>query len=102
MSVQWDVSYDLDGEEIRYNFILAKDIALTDVVYKEDNLFLPEASFATLSPGVYYMRVQATNASGYTQDCFDYISLESGGKAYGIKAFVVNADGSITEYVNEE
>ena len=48
------------------------------------------------------MRVQATNASGYTQDCFDYISLESGGKAYGIKAFVVNADGSITEYVNEE
>lgn len=102
MSVQWDVSYDLDGEEIRYNFILAKDISLTDVVYKEDNLFLPEASFATLSPGVYYMRVQATNASGYTQDCFDYISLESGGKAYGIKAFVVNADGSITEYVNEE
>ena len=75
MSVQWDVSYDLDGEEIRYNFILAKDISLTDVVYKEDNLFLPEASFATLSPGVYYMRVQATNASGYTQDCFDYISL---------------------------
>ena len=101
ISVQWDVSYDLDGEDIRYTFILARDYNFTDVIYREDNMYLPEATFDALDPGIYFIRVQSTNESGYTQECFDYYSTESDGKAYGAKAFIVNADGSIEDYTEE-
>lgn len=35
-------------------------------------------------------------------ECFDYVSMDSGGKAYGVKAIIVNADGTISEYENVE
>lgn len=45
--------------------------------------------------------MRATNASGYTQDAFDYYVMETG-KAYGMKSFFVEADGSVTEDLYEE
>ena len=102
ISVQWDVSYDLDGENIIYSYVLARDYRLTDVIAQGEGLFLPEATFDPLPPGTYYLRVQAKNESGYVQDCFDYYSTESEGKAYGVKVFVVNEDGSIEDYLAEE
>ena len=47
-------------------------------------------------PGQYFVRVHATNASGYTQDAFDYYSAE-GGKRYGMRCFYVTRDGRIVE-----
>lgn len=102
ISVQWDVSYDTRGEEITYKFILAKDYQMKDVIWKKENLFLPEVTFDALSPGTYYIRVQSENESGYVQECFDYYPTDSDGKAYGVKAFVVNKDGSISDYQAEE
>ena len=56
-----------------------------------------------LPPGQYYLRVQAINESGYVQECYDYYSRDDGkGKAYGTKAFVVNADGSIENVSNAD
>lgn len=100
ISVQWDVSYDLDQEEILYTFILARDYGLTDVVYQGNELYLPQVEFDSLPPGIYYMKVQATNESGYTQDCFDKVSAPSG-RLYGIKAFIVHEDGTIEDYEEE-
>lgn len=100
--MQWDVSYDTRGEEITYKFILAKDYQMKDVIWKKENLFLPEVTFDALSPGTYYIRVQSENESGYVQECFDYYPTDSDGKAYGVKAFVVNKDGSISDYQAEE
>ena len=45
--------------------------------------------------------MRATNASGYTQDAFDYYVMETG-KAYGMKSFFVETDGSVTEDLYEE
>lgn len=102
ISVQWDVSYDTDGENIIYSFILARDYRMTDVILQEDGLFLPEITFGTLPAGTYYIRVQSQNESGYVQECFDYYSTESDGKVYGVRTFTVNQDGSIENYLMEE
>ena len=69
---------------------------------QEEGLRLPEMTFDLLPPGQYFIRVRAKNASGYEQDCYDYYSMDSGGKAYGAKCFYVNEDGTITEHENTE
>lgn len=103
INVLWDAAYDMDGEDITYRVILARDCDYTDIIYQEDNLRLPEATFDMLPPGQYYLRVQAINESGYVQECYDYFSRDDGkGKAYGTKAFVVNADGSIKNVSNAD
>lgn len=102
IQVQWDAAYDMDGEEITYSFLVARDYEFTDILYQEEDLVLPEASFDRLAPGQYYIRVRARNASGYVQDCLDYYSKDQGGKVYGAKAFVVNEDGTVSDYVAEE
>ncbi len=54
-----------------------------------------------LPAGHYFLRVRAANESGYTQDAFDYYVMETG-KAYGMKSFFVEADGSVTEDFYDE
>lgn len=101
MTVLWDVSYDLDGENVTYEFWLASDYEFENVIDHQDNLRIPEASFDALEPGVYFIRVRSTNESGYVQDCFDYCSVSGVGKVYGAKAFQVQADGTISEAEEE-
>ena len=101
MTVQWDASYDLDGEDVTYSFQLATDYLFQNVLASAENLRLPEATFNKLEPDTYYMRVRATNESGYTQDCYDYYSSDLG-KVYGAKPFIVNADGTISEMEVED
>lgn len=102
ITVQWDASYEPNGEMVTYSFVLARDEQFADVIHREEDLFLPEVSFAMLPPGQYYIKVQARNESGYVQDCFDYYSMENGGKAYGAKVFLVSEDGTISDYIETE
>ena len=102
LTVEWDSSYDRDGEGITYSFTLASDYNFEDVLVYEDGLRLPLCRFDSLEPGQYFIRVRARNESGYEQDCFDYYSVSGIGKVYGAKSFFVNDDGSITEYVRIE
>ncbi len=103
INVLWETAYDTDGEDITYRVVLARDCDYTDVIYQADGLQLPEVSFDMLPAGQYYLKVQAVNESGYVQDCYDYYSREDGGgKAYGTKAFVVQADGTITNVDNAD
>ena len=97
MSVSWDTAYDIDQEDITYDFWLAYDYDFQNVIFEQTGSRLPEAVFDELDPGVYYIRVQAENESGYRQDCFDYYRKDSGGNVYGTKAFIVHEDGTITE-----
>ncbi|MGI6007320.1 MAG: exopolysaccharide Pel transporter PelG [Ruminococcus sp.] len=102
ITVQWEASYDPDGENITYSFLLASDYQFTQILYQKDNIVIPTVTFQKLPPGQYFMRVQAENESGYVQDCFDYYTVDAEGKIYGTKSFFVNADGTITDYIEEE
>lgn len=95
LHLNWDTSYDIDGERITYTVLIARDYYFKDVICKKEGLRLPKADFDLLPAGDYYIRVQATNESGCTQECFDYVSTHNSGKAYGAYAFSVDENGKI-------
>lgn len=101
LKLDWDASYDFDGDTIHYTVEVAKDYAFQNVIFREENVLLPEAEMDLPAAGQYFVRVRATNDSGYTQDAFDYYVIDSG-KAYGMKCFYVQPDGSIVEDTYEE
>ena len=84
-----------------YKVEIARDYLFTDVLYKKENQLLPEITTNLPEPGQYFVRIQATNESGQTQDAFDYYITDSG-KHFGMKCFYVNEDGSISEDIYEE
>ena len=105
LHVHWDVSYDMNGEAITYTCILANDPGFTDVIAQADDIRIPEYTFdVDLEPGQYYIRVQATNESGHTMECFDYYNRDEtlDGKRYGCYAFTKNADGTFDPIISAE
>ena len=99
--VEWEASFDFNGEDITYTFELARDYSFANPITKQDNLGIPMATFEKLPAGQYFMRVNATNESGISQYAFDYYRLELG-KVYGTKCFYVDKDGKITEDIYVE
>lgn len=99
--LNWDPSYNFEIENVYYTVELAKDYLFTTTFFRQENLILPELTMDTLPAGQYFLRVRATNASGYTQDAFDYYVTETG-KHYGMICFYVQPDGSIAEDTYEE
>lgn len=96
----WDASYDFDAEDIYYSVEVARDYLFRDTIYQQTDLVMPELLMYQLPAGQYFVRVRATNASGYTQDAFDYYVTDTGsddGKHYGMICFYVLADGTIAE-----
>ena len=93
----WDPSYDFDNEEIFYNVEVASDYLFENVLFSQHNLRVPEAEMDLLSEGQYFIRVRSTNASGKTQDAFDYYALDNGSKVYATQCFYVLADGTIEQ-----
>ena len=96
LKVNWDISYDFDAEDITYTVEVAKDYLFRDVIYRSERQFLPDAELDLPEAGQYFVRVQAENSSGYTQDAFDYYVTDSG-KNYGMKCFYITQDGRVEE-----
>lgn len=99
LKLSWDVSYDFNDEDLRYTVTVAKDYEGKDVVFTQSDLVLPEAVMDMPGEGQYFIKVSVRNASGETQDAFDYY-VTDGNKVYGTKCFYVKADGSIVEDAN--
>ncbi|MCR5000181.1 MAG: exopolysaccharide Pel transporter PelG [Lachnospiraceae bacterium] len=96
--LSWGISYDINEEDVTYDYILARDYDFTDVVSHGEGLLTPLASLAVPEPGIYFLKVTATNASGYTTDCFDYFSVDDYGKKYGCYGFKLKNDMSVEVY----
>ena len=101
LQLVWDAAYDFDAESLVYTVEVAADYTFQNVLFRQENLMLPEAEMDLLPAGQYFMRVRVTNESGYTQDAFDYYVTDAG-KIYGVKCFYVMADGSIAEDIYVE
>lgn len=101
LQLSWDSSYDFDAEDISYTVELARDYQFRQMVYREEHVVLPLTQTAAPAAGQYFIRVRATNASGYTQDAFDYYVIDSG-KVYGVKCFYIQPDGTVVEDTYEE
>lgn len=101
LQLSWDTSYDFNAEDISYTVELARDYQFRQMVYREEHVVLPLTQTAAPAAGQYFIRVRATNASGYTQDAFDYYVIDSG-KVYGVKCFYIQPDGTVVEDTYEE
>lgn len=99
--VEWDASYDFNGEDITYTFQIAREYSFKDPVVYQTGLMIPTATFETLPEGQYFMRVTCQNASGETQVAFDSYIVENG-KVYGTKCFYIESDGSVVEDIYVE
>ena len=101
LQLSWNTSYDFNAEDISYTVELARDYQFRQMVYREEHVVLPMTQTAAPAAGQYFIRVRATNASGYTQDAFDYYVIDSG-KVYGVKCFYIQPDGTVVEDTYEE
>ena len=99
--VEWESSYDFNGEDITYTFELSRDYNFKKTIVKETGFSIPTVQLPKLPEGQYFMRVTAKNESGEKQYAFDYYRLELG-KIYGTKSFYVDKDGRIAEDVYAE
>lgn len=97
---EWEVSYDLDGQDITYSFELARDYLFKDIVYREEGLRFPVITTEKLHPGQYFFRVYAKNEDGQTQPAMTYYVAESI-KYFGTQCFYVLADGEVIEVSGE-
>lgn len=80
----WDPAFDLQGDDILYDFTVAKDPAFTQIVEKRKSLGGTTAELA-LSPGTYYWKVIARDQLGHEQIAFDiYFDIE-GNHTYGVR-----------------
>ena len=93
LTMEWDASYDFDGEVITYHAILARDTDFEEVLL-DDTLNVPQASLSDPGEGQYFLSVEATNESGCTQTAFDMCRVNSQ-KVYGVICFYILADGSV-------
>ncbi len=96
LRINWDASYDFDARDIRYTVELARDYAISDVIFTAEDVLLPEVTCDAPDAGQYFVRVRATNSDGYTQDAFDYYVTDDG-KQYGMKCFYVQDGGKVVE-----
>ena len=101
LQLNWDPSYDFDAESITYTVELARDYQFRQVLYRQEHVVLPVVQAEAPGAGQYFIRVRATNASGYTQDAFDYYVIDTG-KVYGVKCFYIQPDGTVVEDIYEE
>ena len=101
LKLNWDASYDFDAETITYTVELAKDYKFNEIVFRKDNIQIPEVETTVPADGQYFVRVRATNASGQTQDAFDYYVTDDG-KNYGMKCFYITGGQNVEEDIYEE
>ena len=101
LKFNWDASYDFDAETITYTVELAKDYKFNEIVFRKDNIQIPEAETTVPADGQYFVRIRATNTSGQTQDAFDYYVTDAG-KNYGMKCFYITGGQNVEEDIYEE
>ena len=100
LSLSWQTSYDFDAEDITYHVTLARDYLYRDVLL-DTVTDMPAASLPDPGRGQYFLNVTATNASGFTQDCFDYYVTDRG-KVYGTYCFYLDGTGDVEVHQIEE
>jgi hypothetical protein len=77
----WEASYDLQNDLITYDFTLARDPGMTDVVYSQNGYIGTQLSVENLPAGTYYCKLIIRDDKGHQQYGADnYQLLENGTK----------------------
>jgi len=86
----WQIAFDLQGDELLYDFTVAKDPSFTQVVETKKNLPLNEVEMKKPAKGIYYWKVTVHDSKGNEQVSFDMHEDSEGNNYFGVLPFEVN------------
>lgn len=90
LTFSWQISYDLQGNDLYYDITVAKDPLLTQVIGRQENLLGNEFQMLKPEDGNYYWKVFVRDSEGNEQTSFDMYMDEGENFYYGIRQFEVN------------
>jgi len=86
---RWDMSYDLQGDELTYHFQLAKDPSFSRPLIDRQNLTGTTLEVQEMGKGRFYWRVIVKDAKGNEMTAFDTFQDESDNFHHGVREFYV-------------
>ncbi|GIO12904.1 hypothetical protein J19TS2_24590 [Cohnella xylanilytica] len=83
----WDISYDLQGDELHYTFELAKNPLFSNPIVKLNGLSEPTVTVNKPLKGHYFWRVRVTDSRGNEMSAFDQYVDEDDTEYNGVRDF---------------
>ena len=90
ITILWDESFDLQNDQVFYDFIISKDPNFTQIVYKQTDIIDTSIQFDILPSGYYYVKVLARDDKGNDQIAFDTYIDGFGEFFFGVKKIYIN------------
>lgn len=86
----WDVSFDLQGDDVFYTFTVAKDPSMKNIVAIKKDIRTNRVELEDLAKGHYFWKVSVRDSKNHEQTSFDLYTDEEGTNYYGIRDFEVD------------
>lgn len=86
---RWDESFDLQNNDITYNFQISNSPEFNNIVIEHTNLVDTEISIEPLPAGEYFWRVIIMDSQGNKQVAFDEFESHDGTIYFGIRSFII-------------
>jgi len=86
---EWGHSFDLQGDDLTYDWILAKDVGFTRIVASKKGLTSTSIDISGIAPGTYYWTVKIKDAKGNLQLPFDIYTDEEDEWHFGMRQIEV-------------
>ncbi|MFB9325900.1 CotH kinase family protein [Paenibacillus aurantiacus] len=87
---RWDASYDLQGDDLTYTFMLAKEPSFARPIVKKENYQWNSISVDKLAKGHYFLKVLSKDSKGNDVTAFDMYQDVDGEEFFGVKDFYVD------------
>jgi spore coat protein H len=95
LTIDWEDSIAVSGEEIIYNIQVSRNVSETDIMFSINDL--TESSFDIILPqaGQYFLRITAVDESGNSRMLNSYYEDIYDSRHAGLCCFYINPDGTI-------
>ncbi|WP_432357137.1 exopolysaccharide Pel transporter PelG [Sporosarcina sp. UB5] len=90
LTFSWQISFDLQGDDLFYTAVVAKDPLITEIIHSEVDIRTNSFQMDRPASGIYYWKVTVRDSQGNEQTSFDMYEDEEGELYYGILEFEVN------------
>lgn len=87
--LSWGLSFDIQGDDLHYDVMVATDPQFANVVETHTQLTGLSVTIQKPKPGVYYWKVIARDSHGNENVSFDYYTDREGDNHYGMREFEV-------------
>ena len=89
LTFNWGTSYDLQGDDIFYDFAVSDSPDFAEILHAETGLTKTEIVIDSLAPGEYYWRVKIRDSQGREQVAFESYTDPEGNFFHGVKHFTI-------------